>query len=243
MYLTDALGSTRALADSTGSITDNYTYSPYGALLEHLGSSSNEFLFSGEQYGFEDELYYLRARYYSPNSTRFLSRDSYDGRISEPISQNHYAYGNSSPSMYVDPSGHMGMMSLSSSISIRGTLAGIRGPRLAFTSEAVKDMLVMGTKDIIHSVVVDLIENFVFAELAGARFKGKNAGVAGSRAHKLLEKRIEKYKPFGKYVTLKAEVFYDKDKNPTKRNKAGSLGIDIQVIYKGEVVVVLYPSP
>jgi len=106
LYLTDALGSTRALADSTGSITDNYTYSPYGALLEHLGSSDNSFLFTGEQYGFEEENYYLRARYYSPNSGRFLTRDTYDGTLDSPLSQNHYLYAGSSPSMYVDPSGN-----------------------------------------------------------------------------------------------------------------------------------------
>jgi len=95
------------LADSTGNITDNYIYSPYGALLEHLGSSDNSFLFTGEQYGFEEENYYLRARYYSPNSGRFLTRDSYDGRDYEPATLNHYGYAHGNPVNYTDPSGHM----------------------------------------------------------------------------------------------------------------------------------------
>jgi RHS repeat-associated protein len=238
-FLTDALGSTRELVDDSEALTDSYTYTPYGKLISHDGDATNSFLFTGEQYDSEIKSYYLRARYYNPNIARFLSRDTYDGTQADPLSQNHYLYAGGNPVIYVDPSGHENMMTLSHSIYIRGTFAGIRGSRLEFSSEAVKKMLVMGTKKEIHSVVVDLIENFVFAELKGARFKGKDAGVTGSRAHKLLEKRIGKYKPFGKYVTLKAEVFYDKDKNPTKRNKAGSLGVDIQVIYKGKVVVVL----
>jgi len=121
-YITDALGSTRALADSTGNITDNYTYSPYGALLEHLGNSTNEFLFTGEQFGFEDELYYLRARYYNPLNARFMSRDSYDGTIGNPITQNHYAYANSSPAMYVDPSGNVGLIEVQLNMSVQGEL-------------------------------------------------------------------------------------------------------------------------
>jgi RHS repeat-associated protein len=138
-YLTDALGSTRALADSVGNITDNYTYSPYGALLEHLGDSTNEFLFTGEQYGFETDNYYLRARYYSPNSTRFLNRDSYDGVGGNPITQNHYAYANSSPSMYVDPSGYMSMITVSFDMAVMNTLQGSRLRRMKYLKKVMEE--------------------------------------------------------------------------------------------------------
>ena len=37
--LSDAIGSTRALADSSGHLSDSYDYSPYGTLLRHSGSS------------------------------------------------------------------------------------------------------------------------------------------------------------------------------------------------------------
>jgi len=125
-YLNDALGSTRALANSTGNITDNYTYSPYGALIEHLGTSSNNFMFTGEQFDKEIDSYYLRARYYAPNSARFISRDTYDGRVAEPITLNHYAYGNANPTRFVDPSGYVGIIEVQFSISIQSQFRGLQ---------------------------------------------------------------------------------------------------------------------
>ena len=57
-FLTDALGSTIGLIDSSGALTDSYTYTPYGKLSSHEGTSENSFLFTGEQYDPEAELYF-----------------------------------------------------------------------------------------------------------------------------------------------------------------------------------------
>ena len=122
-FLADALGSTRGLVDSSETLTDSYAYTPYGELASHDGTSENSFLFTGEQRDAETDNYYLRARYYSPSTTRFLSRDTYDGKLIDPISQNHYLYAGGNPVMYVDPSGHMSMMSMSNAIAITGILA------------------------------------------------------------------------------------------------------------------------
>jgi len=122
--LTDALGSTRGLVDSDEELTDSYDYKPYGELLAHNGTSSNSFLFTGEQLDQETDNYYLRARYYSPNFTRFLSRDSYDGTIGSPITQNHYLYANANPLTYTDPSGHMAtLMEAISAMNMRVMVA------------------------------------------------------------------------------------------------------------------------
>ena len=122
-YLSDALGSTRALVDSNQELTDSYSYTPYGKLANHIGSSDNSFLFTGEQFDSETENYYLRARYYSPNSGRFLSRDSYDGNLNNPLSQNHYLYASGNPLTYVDPSGHFTIARITQAITITGILA------------------------------------------------------------------------------------------------------------------------
>ena len=123
-FLGDALGSTRALADGSGQITDSYDYSPYGTLLRHSGSSDNPFLFTGEQYDPEAGLYYLRARYYSPELARFLTRDTYNGKPIDPLSQNHYLYAGGNPVVYVDPSGHESMLSMNNAIAVMGILTG-----------------------------------------------------------------------------------------------------------------------
>lgn len=54
-----------------------------------------------------------------------MSRDTYDGTLDNPITQNHYAYGNVNPTYYVDPSGHMGMVDLTMSMSVMTELRAI----------------------------------------------------------------------------------------------------------------------
>ena len=64
--LTDGLGSTTALANSTGTVTDGYTYDVFGALRSNTGTTANEFRFAGEQTDTNANrgLQYLRARFY-----------------------------------------------------------------------------------------------------------------------------------------------------------------------------------
>ncbi|MBP0042422.1 MAG: hypothetical protein J7545_10670, partial [Roseofilum sp. SBFL] len=49
--------------------------------------------------------YYLRQRYYDASTGRFTRRDTYEGRLNEPITLNKYLYANGNPVSYVDPSG------------------------------------------------------------------------------------------------------------------------------------------
>ena len=125
-FLTDALGSTRGLVDSTETLTDSYAYTPYGKLASHDGTSENSFLFTGEKLDSETDEYYLRARYYSPSMSRFIGRDSYDGTAGNPISQNHYLYAASNPNRFVDLSGNnYTMAGISNASAISGVLGGI----------------------------------------------------------------------------------------------------------------------
>ena len=73
-FVYDGLGSTRALMDDAGTLTDEYTYEAFGSLIHRTGVTANEFLFTGEQW--EPRIgYYLRARYYDPTSGRFTAVD------------------------------------------------------------------------------------------------------------------------------------------------------------------------
>jgi RHS repeat-associated protein len=73
-YLTDGLGSTVALASSSGTVTTQYTYDPFGATTSSGASSSNSYQYTGRQND-PSGLYYDRARYYSPSQQRFISSD------------------------------------------------------------------------------------------------------------------------------------------------------------------------
>jgi RHS repeat-associated protein len=104
-YHADGLGSTRLLTDSSGSVTDTYVYDAYGTLLSSSGTTTNSYLYTGEQYDKNLGEYYLRARYYNPSEGRFTGRDPFDGMLSEPLSLNKYAYVHGNPINSTDPTG------------------------------------------------------------------------------------------------------------------------------------------
>ena len=108
-YQMDGMGSIRGLSDSSGVMTDRYSYDAYGMLLDSNGASANPYRYRGEQYDSDLEAYYLRARYYQPGTGRFLTTDPVEGFPIEPLSQHRYIYGNGNPVNMVDPSGEMSM--------------------------------------------------------------------------------------------------------------------------------------
>jgi RHS repeat-associated protein len=98
-FLTDGLGSTLALTDSSGNNLAQYTYDPYGNSTV-VGSSTSALQYTGrENDGIG--LYYYRARYYSPVFQRFISEDP----IGLRAGPNTYRYVSDSPISRVDPSG------------------------------------------------------------------------------------------------------------------------------------------
>ncbi len=108
-YHFDYRGSTVALTDKTGQVTEKFQYSPYGLLLSGEASTT-PFLFNG-MYGVmtdDNGLYYMRARFYSPSIRRFVNQDILLGRITEGQTLNRYAYVTGQPVSYVDPFGLSG---------------------------------------------------------------------------------------------------------------------------------------
>jgi RHS repeat-associated protein len=114
--LTDALGSTVALADTSGSVTTSYTYEPFGNATSSGASSSNSFQYTGREND-GTGLDYLRARYYSPTLQRFLSEDPI-GLSGGDV--NLYGYVANQPLAFVDPLGLCGF-------SFGGFLNAVRG--------------------------------------------------------------------------------------------------------------------
>jgi RHS repeat-associated protein len=102
-YHYDYRGSTIALSDNNGNVTDRMEYSLYATLTYHAGTSDTPFLFNG-RYGVMTDpngLLYMRARYYSPYLCRFINPDptGFAGGL------NFYAYANGNPVSYLDPFG------------------------------------------------------------------------------------------------------------------------------------------
>jgi RHS repeat-associated protein len=99
-YLRDALGSTIAVSNSSATTTSSYAYSSYGSTAI-TGSADSPFQYTGRENDAAANLYYYRARYYSPQLGRFISEDpiGLNGGI------NTYAYANGNPINFRDPTG------------------------------------------------------------------------------------------------------------------------------------------
>ena len=102
-FLGDALGSVRQLMNASGAITYARAYDPYGVVTTTTGVSSTAYGYTSEYSS--QGLVYLRARYYSPQSGRFLSRDTWDGDANVPMSYNAWLYTYGNPINYTDPTG------------------------------------------------------------------------------------------------------------------------------------------
>lgn len=116
-FLTDALGSTLALANSSGSVQTNYSYEPFGRATVTGTASSNSFQYAGREND-GTGIYYYRARYYSPQLQRFVSEDPLEF-LSRDF--NLYGYVGNNPTASIDPMGLQPVQGWS-------TLSGTAGP-------------------------------------------------------------------------------------------------------------------
>ncbi|MGF2736979.1 Ig-like domain-containing protein, partial [Marinobacter sp. DUT-1] len=121
-YLYDGHGSTRALANASGSLTDSYDYDAFGVLLNSSGNTENAYQYTGEQLDSSLGQYYLRARYYDQGAGRFTQRDTWMGHNRDPVTLHKYLYANADPVTYTDPTGNFSIGGMMSSV---GTMANL----------------------------------------------------------------------------------------------------------------------
>ena len=107
-YEYDGQLSTRHLTDTSGAVTDAYTFDAFGVMLASVGTTANAYLYAGEQLDPNVGFYYLRARYYDPSVGRFTSTDPEQGSVFDPVSLHRYLYANADPVNNGDPSGRSG---------------------------------------------------------------------------------------------------------------------------------------
>ena len=111
-YHFDFRGSTIAITDENGIVTDTFLYDTYGKLINRTGTSKVIFSYNGKDGVVTDSngLIYMRARYYSPDMKRFVNSDIVAGQITNAVTLNRYAYANGNPVSFVDPTGLWGWL-------------------------------------------------------------------------------------------------------------------------------------
>ena len=133
-YGTDGHGSVRFLTRTNGLVTDTYTFDAFGTLIAGTITTSNNYLYCGEQWDADLGRYFLRARYYEPGLGRFTTMDTFEGNQNDPLSLHKYLYCQDNPVNMVDPSGRDGTgtaAGLGGTITIGGILEGLTLPAIS----------------------------------------------------------------------------------------------------------------
>jgi RHS repeat-associated protein len=101
----DAIGSVVALSNDSGQVTDIYEYEPFGKVLQHQGTSTNDYQFVGG-YGvrkLNDTLDTMGVRQYQASCGKFTSIDPLKYKAGD---MNFYRYVRNNPLKLYDPSGN-----------------------------------------------------------------------------------------------------------------------------------------
>jgi RHS repeat-associated protein len=104
LYVPDALGSTAALANSTQTLTDTFSYWPYGEERLRTGTATTPLRFVGTA-GYAQSASgssYVRARHLSGRTAKWMTEDPWMSTSRHIAS---YVYARNSPTTLTDPTG------------------------------------------------------------------------------------------------------------------------------------------
>ena len=102
-YLSDHLGSTNVVTDSSGNLSERIRYYPFGEFRE---GGNERYAYTGKERDRLTDFYYYEARYYNPGFVHFTQADTIVPNLYDPQNLNRYAYVRNNPLKLIDPSGH-----------------------------------------------------------------------------------------------------------------------------------------
>ena len=108
-YVKNILGEILYIINDSGYIEVEYNYDAFGNILSISGNmattlgNNNHIVYKSYYMDFENDLYYLKSRYYNPSWGRFISSDKIDPSVASGL--NLYAYCLNNPVMCDDPEG------------------------------------------------------------------------------------------------------------------------------------------
>ncbi|MCH7662398.1 MAG: RHS repeat-associated core domain-containing protein [Chloroflexi bacterium] len=106
--LTDVLGSTIAILNSTGTLLSKQRYKPFGDVRTDIDTiTETDYGYTGQQNKAEIELMDYNFRFFRPGLARFTKPDSMIPSMRNPQTLNRYSYVNNNPIRFSDPTGHI----------------------------------------------------------------------------------------------------------------------------------------
>nr|WP_253298428.1 polymorphic toxin-type HINT domain-containing protein [Paenibacillus sp. MSJ-34] len=182
-YLTNGHGDVTEIRDESGNLLNQYTYDIWGNPLTEHETVPNMFRYSGEYWDQATNLQYLRARWYDPSIGRFITEDTYEGQITNPLSLNLYTYVSNNPLKYIDPTGHQ---------QIIGT-GGYGGKSVLTFTKPLREMNPLELSDLMSSgkvhpddqykVALYMFVSIISPDKGGA-FTGVESGLNAARSSK-----------------------------------------------------------
>jgi RHS repeat-associated protein len=176
----DGQGSTRLVADASGTVTARVAYDAYGTVLGTTYGATNvpvtKMLYTGQQIDVGLQQEYNRARYYVTGIGRFSKQDSIEGgKFASPLSLQKYIYANVDPVNRVDPSGHDS--SLISTIAMAGLTGGLISMLIGapFRAYAASQQYVAGAS--LRDILLDTLQGAATDFAIGAVLGGGTAGL------------------------------------------------------------------
>ena len=104
-YGYDGHGNVRFLTNTSGATGNTYQFDAFGAPIASTGTIANTYLYSGERFDSNLNLYQLRARYYNMLTGRFETMDPVAGKIFDPKTLHKYVLTGNNPVNWIDPRG------------------------------------------------------------------------------------------------------------------------------------------
>lgn len=231
-YQFNGHGDVVGLVDEQGKQLNSYSYDIWGGPVETKETVPNVMRYAGEYWDDTTGLQYLRARWYDPGTARFMGEDTYEGTLTNPLSQNLYTYVHNNPLRYIDPSGHFAFET-SDKVELKNLL------------DEAKEKSKSNRKNKYYKIYKDFIRdrydfvsimgenryNYLFDLLTGTSPYTNNAGISSwARAQLLDEYQVSKE---AEYIALLAMGFLP-------ANGAGNKGL--QNVYKSIKAAPLYPQ-
>lgn len=104
----DGLGSVVGLTDSSGNKVAEYHLDAWGNFRfpGEINAAARHFAYTGYRFMPEAGLYFAVSRFYDPQHGRFITQDTYLGKIDDVPTLHRYVYARNNPTGYIDPDGH-----------------------------------------------------------------------------------------------------------------------------------------
>ena len=156
-YLHDGVGNIIGLSNLAGVETDRYRFDAFGNVTLFTGASMNPFRYRGQRTDDVSGLQYMRARSFSSETGRFLTRDVAPFVLSDPVDLNRYTYAAADPINGYDPTGFADAAEyggITRETSEDATIEGYVVSRIVETLLfcAVDALLAMEAKDLLQSL-------------------------------------------------------------------------------------------